>query len=290
MSSGGAQSLCILSTYPYHGYGVVGPVTGAPTGLWGDIKDPCPMASHGTSGGKGLNFSNIRCHLSVKFFGALPHGGAVHAFWMRSPLHVSWTRNDLGRASGNIFINMHVGHDSPYRRLRRHTSDAVCPSLPSASTTTAPGVACSGQRALRRPSRASANPTGQTEASARQTTSPTASTRCWLQQGTAKRNRSHAARLAAGGRSPATASHLSLPKGLGSTACQPRGTGMRSRSRRGRQVACREALGAWMAGSERDGSRVRDAAAYVERGCEEVDHRDPRRGVEPRCLAEAGGK
>ena len=39
-SSGGAQSVCILSTGPYHGYGVAGPVTGAPTGLWGDIADP----------------------------------------------------------------------------------------------------------------------------------------------------------------------------------------------------------------------------------------------------------
>ena len=30
--------------------------------------------------------------------------------------------------------------------------------------------------------------------------------------------------------------------------------------------------------------------AYVESGREEVERRDPRRGVEPRCLAEAGGK
>ena len=43
-TSGGSQSLCILSTYPYHGYGVAGPVTGAPPGLWGDIADPGRMA------------------------------------------------------------------------------------------------------------------------------------------------------------------------------------------------------------------------------------------------------
>ena len=58
MSSGGAQSLCILSTYPYHGYCVVGLVTGAPTGLWGDIKDPCPMAWDKRGKGVSLNFSN----------------------------------------------------------------------------------------------------------------------------------------------------------------------------------------------------------------------------------------
>ena len=39
----GPQSVCILSTYPYHGYGVAGPVTGAPPGLWGDIEDPNPI-------------------------------------------------------------------------------------------------------------------------------------------------------------------------------------------------------------------------------------------------------
>ena len=37
---GGVQSLCILSAYPYHGYGVAVPVTGSPPGLWGDIEDP----------------------------------------------------------------------------------------------------------------------------------------------------------------------------------------------------------------------------------------------------------
>ena len=42
-SKRGAQSLCILSTYPYHGYGVAGPVTGAPPGLWGDTEDPLPI-------------------------------------------------------------------------------------------------------------------------------------------------------------------------------------------------------------------------------------------------------
>ena len=71
---------------------------------------------------------------------------------------------------------------------------------------------------------------------------------------------------------------------------QPWVMGRRRRSRRGRQVASREAIGAWMAGSERDGPRVRDAATHVESGREEVKSRDPHRGIEPRCLAEAGGK
>ena len=57
--------------------------------------------------------------------------------------------------------------------------------------------------------------------------------------------------------------------------------------RRARQVSCTEALGAWMAGRERDGPRVRDAATHVESGREEVESRAPHRGIEPRCLAEA---
>ena len=93
-----------------------------------------------------------------------------------------------------------------------------------------------------------------------------------------------------GGRLPGTAAESGLPGGSASLLRQPRGMGRERRRWRGRQVAGREAIGAWMAGSERDGSRVRDAAAYVESGCEEVDHRDTHRGVEPRCLAEAGGK
>ena len=109
-------------------------------------------------------------------------------------------------------------------------------------------------------------------------------------QGTAELNRSHAARLAAGGRLPLAAGKLSLPKGLGSVVHQLGCTGMWIWSRRGRQVAGREALRAMCAGSEGDGARVRDAATHVESGLEEVDRRDPRRGVEPRCLAEAGGK
>jgi len=52
MSSGGAQSLCILSTYPYHGYGVAGPVTGASPGLWGDLEDPLRVENE--EGGKSV--------------------------------------------------------------------------------------------------------------------------------------------------------------------------------------------------------------------------------------------
>ena len=63
--------------------------------------------------------------------------------------------------------------------------------------------------------------------------------------------------------------------------------GTRRRSRRSRQVTCREALGTWMAGSESDGRRVGGAAAYVKSGREEVESRVPHRGIEPRCLAEA---
>ena len=71
---------------------------------------------------------------------------------------------------------------------------------------------------------------------------------------------------------------------------QPGCTGIRIWSRRGRQVAGREALiRAMCAGSEGDGARVRDAATHVKSGCEEEDRRDPRRRVEPRCLAKAGG-
>ena len=48
--------------------------------------------------------------------------------------------------------------------------------------------------------------------------------------------------------------------------------------------ACRE-QGRWA-----EAARVRDAATHVESGREEVGHRDPHRGVEPRCLAEARGR
>ena len=71
---------------------------------------------------------------------------------------------------------------------------------------------------------------------------------------------------------------------------QPLRMGTRSRSRRGRQAAHREAIGAGIAASKGDGPRVRDAATHVESGREEVESRDPHRGIEPRCLAEAGGK
>ena len=56
-TSGGSQSLCILSTYPYHGYGVAGPVTGAPPGLWGDIENPGPIVWD--QGGKGVKVAEM---------------------------------------------------------------------------------------------------------------------------------------------------------------------------------------------------------------------------------------
>ena len=51
-----------------------------------------------------------------------------------------------------------------------------------------------------------------------------------------------------------------------------------------------EAIGAGIAARKGDGPRVRDAATHVDSGREVVDRRDPHRGVEPRCLAEAGGR
>ena len=48
----GTQSVYILSTGPYHGYGVAGPVTGAPPGLWGDIADTYHL--EGDPQGKGV--------------------------------------------------------------------------------------------------------------------------------------------------------------------------------------------------------------------------------------------
>ena len=52
----------------------------------------------------------------------------------------------------------------------------------------------------------------------------------------------------------------------------------------------REALQAWIAASEGDGARVRDAAAHLESRREQVDHRDPQRGIQPRCMTEVRGK
>ena len=62
------------------------------------------------------------------------------------------------------------------------------------------------------------------------------------------------------------------------------------RSRRGRQAAYREAIGAGIAGRKGDGVRVRDADTHIESAGEEVEDRDPHRGIEPRSLAEARGK
>ena len=78
-----------------------------------------------------------------------------------------------------------------------------------------------------------------------------------------------------GGGAPAAASGLSLATGSASMVRQPWGMGRERRRRRARQVSCTEALGAWMAGRERDGPRVRDAATHVESGREEVESRDP---------------
>jgi hypothetical protein len=56
------------------------------------------------------------------------------------------------------------------------------------------------------------------------------------------------------------------------------------------QVAGREALRAMSARSKGDGARVRDAATDLESGREEVEDRDPHRGIEPRCLVKTRGK
>ena len=52
----------------------------------------------------------------------------------------------------------------------------------------------------------------------------------------------------------------------------------------------REALQAWIAASEGDGVRVRDAAMHLESRRKEVEHRDPHRGIQPRCMTEVRGK
>ena len=141
-------------------------------------------------------------------------------------------------------------------------------------------------------SRPNADPTGQTEASARQPLSPAVTHALGRKPGTLS-NRSLARGSArCGWPSPAAAGELSLPKGLGSTARQPRGMGTRTRCRRGRQVAGREAttIGAWMAGWERDGPRVRDAATHAESGREEVEDRDPTEESNLVALVKTRGK
>ena len=39
-----------------------------------------------------------------------------------------------------------------------------------------------------------------------------------------------------------------------------------------------------------DGVRVREAAMHLESRREEVEHRDPHRGIQPRCMTEVRGK
>ena len=39
-----------------------------------------------------------------------------------------------------------------------------------------------------------------------------------------------------------------------------------------------------------DGARVGDAAMHLESRREEVEHRDPHRGIQPRCMTEVRGK
>jgi len=71
---------------------------------------------------------------------------------------------------------------------------------------------------------------------------------------------------------------------------QRRGHAPSSRVLKARNRTCESRSSARIAGSEGDGARVRDAATYVESCREDVERRHPNRGVEPRCLAEAGGK
>ena len=55
-SSGGAQSLYIVSTYPYHVYSGPGPVTGASTGRRDGLRNPGRMAYD--QGEKGVNHTS----------------------------------------------------------------------------------------------------------------------------------------------------------------------------------------------------------------------------------------
>ena len=172
-----------------------------------------------------------------------------------------------------------------YMHESNHAHDASTSIAPAA-----PAEPRFYRSALAGRSPTTAGPPGQTQALGREPRPTDGAMRWRLPRAARRRGRSHAARLAAAAANPAAAGGLSLPKGSASLVRQPWGMGRDRRSRRAHQVACREALGAWMAGSERDGPRVLDAATHVESGREEVDRRYPHRGVEPRCLAEAGGR
>ena len=79
-TSGGAQSVYILSTYPYHGYGVAVPVTGAHPGLWRDIADPGRMAYD--QGGKGVKVSLKHSRVILYYKGGVQNHIYTHEHTM----------------------------------------------------------------------------------------------------------------------------------------------------------------------------------------------------------------
>ena len=187
-------------------------------------------------------------------------------------------------------IFMHTWYTRPLTHCQLYQCDATHREPRTPNAPAAPAEPRSYRSALAGRSPATARPPGQTQALDREARLTDGATRWRLPRAAWRRGRSHATRLAVAAANPAAACGLSLPKGSTSMVRQPWDMGRERRSRRAPQVSCREALGAWMAGRERDGPRVRDAAAYVESGREEVESRVPHRGIEPRCLAEAGGK
>ena len=152
-------------------------------------------------------------------------------------------------------IFMHIWYTRPTITAETTGATTTVSALGAASTTAAPELLGTVRRAPSGRSRSHPSPRAQTEAVAHEGARTEATTRCWLQRGTAERFRSHAARLAAGGRPPAAASDLSLPKGLGSVVHQLGCTGMRSRSRRGRQVAYDRLSGHGWQGVKRESGR-----------------------------------
>ena len=75
----GHSGVYTVSTHPYSAYGTAGPVTGASTGLWGNIKKVCHIRYDKC--GKGVHQSIIKglkpalSHIHVALFGILESCG-----------------------------------------------------------------------------------------------------------------------------------------------------------------------------------------------------------------------
>ncbi len=93
----------------------------------------------------------------------------------------------------------------------------------------------------------SAGPLAQTQAEAREARPTDGHMRGQAAAGAAERTSLARRSARCGGRLPAASRALSLPRGSASVLRQQWGKGREMRSRRGRQVACREAIGVRMA-------------------------------------------